>query len=124
MKNKYCADCQAECCSHYVPLENSLIEKFGHLIDRPILSKHQFLNEIKTVFETVDGKCVFLNSEYRCKIYEQRPWICREFGNPNTTSPFLKCSFMPGSMLQSNENFSLADMALRKRLFELEKVCR
>jgi Fe-S-cluster containining protein len=123
MKNKYCKNCQAECCSHYVPLESNIIERFGHLVEKPILSTRKFDND-KTIFETADSKCVFLNDKYRCNIYEHRPWICREFGNPNNTSYFLKCSYMPGSALRSNKNMTFQDYSVRRRLFELEKICR
>lgn len=42
--------------------------------------------------QTGQEQCVFLSSEYRCQIYEDRPKTCREFGKID--SPLMQCPFM------------------------------
>jgi Fe-S-cluster containining protein len=33
-----------------------------------------------TIAINYSGKCAFLNEEYRCDIYHERPDVCRKFG--------------------------------------------
>ena len=68
------------------------------------------------------GDCVFLNDNYTCKIYDQRPWICRTYpfylvfenGDPNLM--VSDCQGFGGS-INGNEALELA-MLLKKRLVE------
>lgn len=40
---------------------------------------------------TEDAKCCFLNQDLSCNIYEDRPKICRKFGDES--HPFMTCLF-------------------------------
>jgi Fe-S-cluster containining protein len=44
------------------------------------------------ISHTDDLYCVFLNSDLSCNIYDQRPLICRKFGDES--HPMMCCSFM------------------------------
>lgn len=60
-----------------------LVNRFRHKFQRPVVHEHPFeivegfflLTEI-----TKDGYCVFLTEDKLCAIYEDRPEICRKFG--------------------------------------------
>ena len=40
---------------------------------------------------TDDLSCIFLNENYKCKIYENRPFLCKMFGDPSQKNDLLKC---------------------------------
>ncbi|MFT5528635.1 MAG: Fe-S-cluster containining protein [Alteromonadaceae bacterium] len=67
-----CSSCQACCCR----LEVMIITDTG------VPEKHIAVDEwgSETMLRLDDGYCSALNREtYMCSIYENRPWICREF---------------------------------------------
>ncbi|TAA43702.1 YkgJ family cysteine cluster protein [Corallincola spongiicola] len=67
-----CANCQACCCR----LEVMLITDTG--VPAEHISVDQFGSE--TMLRLADGWCSALDREtLMCTIYDNRPWICREF---------------------------------------------
>lgn len=71
-KKVTCSDCQASCCrleviiisDTGVPEEHIAIDKWGG----------------ETMLRLEDGWCSALDREtFMCTIYENRPWVCREF---------------------------------------------
>ena len=72
-KNGKCQGC-GSCCSMDLPLTEKEVEKLKIKI-KPILPK------IKKNFESnkIDMRCPFLMSNKKCKIYLERPSICRVF---------------------------------------------
>lgn len=67
-----CANCQACCCR----LEVMIISDTG-VPDHHIAVDHW---GGETMLRLADGWCSALDRDtYRCTIYEQRPWVCREF---------------------------------------------
>lgn len=85
--SKCFAGCGAECCSN-VPLPNAIFEK--HKPVRPIIEMVPFGDNM-TVPKTESGRCPFLGMDLKCTIYEDRPFVCRKFGDE--TSPFMTCSW-------------------------------
>ncbi len=67
-----CANCQACCCSSEVMIvsETGVPDKFIHA--------DEYGNE--SMIRLEDGWCAALDRDtLLCTIYENRPWICREF---------------------------------------------
>jgi Fe-S-cluster containining protein len=67
-----CSSCQACCCR----LEVMIITDTG------VPERHIAVDEFgsETMLRLEDGYCSALNREnFMCTIYENRPWICREF---------------------------------------------
>lgn len=70
--NISCSNCQACCCR----LEVMIISDTG------VPDQHIAVDEWggETMLRLEDGLCSALDREmYKCSIYENRPWICREF---------------------------------------------
>ena len=67
-----CSNCQACCCR----LEVILISDTG--VPREHVKMDQWGGEVMARLE--DGYCSALDRKtFMCTIYEQRPWVCREF---------------------------------------------
>ncbi|PYF83999.1 MULTISPECIES: YkgJ family cysteine cluster protein [Marinomonas] len=67
-----CANCQACCCRMEVMI----------ISDTGVPDKHVSVDEWggETMLRLDDGWCSAVDREtYLCTIYENRPWICREF---------------------------------------------
>jgi Fe-S-cluster containining protein len=67
-----CANCQACCCS----LEVMIISDTG------VPHQHIHVDEFgsQTMLRLDDGRCSALDRDtLMCSIYENRPWVCREF---------------------------------------------
>jgi len=67
-----CSNCKACCCR----LEVMIISDTG--VPEEFILRDQYGSE--TMRRLDDGWCAALDREtYMCTIYENRPWICREF---------------------------------------------
>lgn len=69
MKNFKCKKC-GKCCSNFLPLTKEEIERMKRIKEKEnkrILEKDWY------------ATCPFLNSKNECDIYEQRPFICRQY---------------------------------------------
>jgi len=67
-----CANCQACCCR----LEVMLISDTG--VPKEYITTDQWGGEVMARLD--DGWCSALDrATLMCKIYENRPWVCREF---------------------------------------------
>lgn len=81
--------CKAACCG-FAPIPADLYERRKYLIQRKV-AMIQELPGKHVIAVDKNGVCAFLTCEYTCAIYDERPEICRRFGEPNETHPFLKC---------------------------------
>lgn len=82
--------CKAECCSDLTPIPH---KTFGDNKSKIINEPKEIIDDSSHyVIETESHKCVFLNKDYTCNIYENRPPICQKFGDES--HPFLICSWM------------------------------
>lgn len=78
--------CKAECCGVF-PISKELYEKNQHKIVR---KPHDVIDADGHVIPcTVDSYCIFLNEDLYCNIYEDRPSVCRQFGDES--HPMLCC---------------------------------
>ena len=104
--------CKAACCGPF-PIHNELWDRLKHKAVRPIVSIKRFITTVLTK-DFVEGKidaeqaehvfveteldlelkchrCPFLTYDYKCNIYEDRPFVCREFGSES--HPMMKCGY-------------------------------
>lgn len=78
--------CKAQCCG-VVPMPKELYEKHKDKINRV---PNEILNHEGNVIPiTADAYCPFLSDDLQCNIYDDRPEICRKFGDE--THPMLFC---------------------------------
>lgn len=68
-------ECKAVCCGA-VPLPEDLVNR--HNFVRPV--KELVKGEGIVIPITEDGYCPFLSSDLKCTVYDERPYICKEFG--------------------------------------------
>lgn len=71
-QDKNCSNCHASCCQFEVFI----------ITDTGVPEEHIHTDEFdtQTMLRLEDGWCSALNREtLQCSIYEQRPWLCREF---------------------------------------------
>lgn len=78
--------CQAQCCG-VVPIRKEIYEKHKDKVNRKPnkLMEH----EGNIIPLTEDFLCPFLDEDLSCKIYEDRPDVCRKFGDES--HPMLFC---------------------------------
>lgn len=96
--------CKAGCCK-ICPIEKEIfdrnrekiVEKTVHeiLIENPnpeiFDQRGEFVNSEYMVPITESTNCCFLNSDYTCNIYEDRPYVCKKFGDES--SLWMNCLF-------------------------------
>lgn len=82
-------ECQAMCCG-IISFPPEFVEKNKLLFQVKTDIKVVAAPPIGVKVQTPDGQCVFLDREtWKCVIYEDRPKICKEFGQ----SPKLLCPY-------------------------------
>lgn len=82
--------CKATCCG-VVPFGKEFIEKNKALITREVEETLDFYDGESVVLMTEGLVCAFLDDDYRCKIYDERPDVCKAFGDE--TDPLLTCPY-------------------------------
>ena len=69
--------CEAYCCGP-VPMTPAFIE--AHKVVRPIIKLIQ-LGDNLVIPETEDLRCPFLSADFKCTVYDDRPEVCKTFGD-------------------------------------------
>lgn len=82
--------CKGDCCG-IVPIPKQTWVKHRGKIQRPVLGVIKFAGDT-VIPETKDAVCPFLDSNYQCVIYNERPEVCAKFGDG--THPCLCCPFL------------------------------
>lgn len=84
MNNKNCVNC-SECCTYMLILTDIEYKNIMNLIKKDRNLKN-YINEklIKTnhdlqINQTFDFKCIFSDENKKCKIYDNRPYVCKWF---------------------------------------------
>ena len=72
--NGECSKC-GSCCSALLPLKKSEIDRLRRLIKKRHIKPHTQ----PLVVNVVDLTCPFLSDDNKCRIYDERPFICRIF---------------------------------------------
>ena len=81
--------CKAYCCGN-VPIKKESYYKHFFNQQRPVIEEKDLGDSIFP--KTSDGICAFLDNNYQCLIYDDRPQQCRDFGC--TDKPFMACPYM------------------------------
>lgn len=71
--------CKAECCS-VAPMEQQIFARNFHKLVIPVSETMPFAPGIILPI-TATNKCPFLNQDLSCNIYDDRPAVCRKFGD-------------------------------------------
>ena len=79
--------CHAGCCG-LVPIPMETYMKYREKAPRKEAITEPFFDG-NIVAVDADGVCVFLTNDYSCSIYDERPEVCRKFGEDN--HPLLQC---------------------------------
>lgn len=84
---KYHSCCQAHCCG-IVPIPIPIWQRNQHNLQQEVLEKHKVYatgqDEVRHTCVlpiTKNALCPFLKEDLSCAIYEDRPKICRQFGD-------------------------------------------
>lgn len=81
--------CGAQCCG-IVPIPK---ETYNNNLDKISRQPHEVLDHEDHVIPlTKDGHCPFLSEDLTCNIYEDRPSVCRKFGDES--HPMLFCPYL------------------------------
>ncbi|MCR4847382.1 MAG: YkgJ family cysteine cluster protein [Bacteroidales bacterium] len=73
--------CRA-CCCYNIPFMNGELERYKDKIVTPVLFTEPMGPAVVafTAYDPMLNKCPFLRDDYKCNIYENRPEVCRQFG--------------------------------------------
>jgi Fe-S-cluster containining protein len=74
-QNGECVSC-AECCSRMLPMTSDELARLKAMVAKENIKSNTF---IKIPQIGVDWTCPLLSQDKRCRIYENRPSICRSF---------------------------------------------
>lgn len=97
--------CHASCC-YSAPMPKGYFSAFKRKVITPWkrLVEHGIGNNGEKLYVAVvdedfhKNKYPFLRDDYKCNIYDKRPWICKAFGTPpkGCNSKFLQCGWLNG----------------------------
>jgi Fe-S-cluster containining protein len=121
INKELCSQCGAECCDVSTPFNMEDIKR--------IKKKYKkLLRGVKLVPTQADAyslqkrgnkQCVFLDKNKRCKIYEDRPQICRDFGD----KPWARCAYCGLSAIPTDPG-ELRELARVAQLKSFETMAR
>ena len=83
---KYHGQCGAHCCG-IVPIPLEIWEKNQNKIQKRVIDSHKAIGTKDNVQKTFvlpiteDYLCPFLQDDLQCAIYEDRPEVCRKYGD-------------------------------------------
>lgn len=90
--------CKASCCYNIVLPKGFMERHADKAVTEPIgrtsAPTHPEFGECEIVFTDIDfskNRCPFLRKDCKCNVYEDRPQICRMFGQED--HPLLKCQY-------------------------------
>lgn len=87
-----CFKCHSKCkavCCNVCPIEKEIYERN---LDKRLRSIEKLSSLGAHVIPiTSDGKCVFLKDDLTCNIYDDRPFLCKKFGDE--THLMMTCAY-------------------------------
>jgi len=90
---KYLKECKAKCCL-CCPLPEDLVrDNQDKIQEQPVdvWKAPSYKGVPQCLAPTPSLKCCFLKDDYTCAVYDERPEICRMFGDESNC--FLSCEF-------------------------------
>ena len=117
------ARCKGECCAN-VPLPARLFK--DHEAEKEItemIDIGEQLGEPYVVPVTADGRCPFMDDTFHCSIYEDRPIVCRKFGDESCT--FTTCSWQDkdGRIRSRQERRFLDRVFIERQKKTMRRLC-
>lgn len=103
-------ECKAACCGP-VPMDLKLIEKHKDKLNPG--SKLFKEGEMSIHFNPATFNCGFLNPNHKCSIYEDRPDLCKRFGDPKEENRILKCIYL-GQIGSQEQELSMNTLFKRR----------
>lgn len=102
--------CRAVCCKA-IALPRKIWEENQ---DKVITKPQEVVDFPDYIFPlTETGGCPFLKDDHHCNIYENRPDVCKEFGNESTI--YMSCPYLHKSgQVRSRQNFRYLQRQLEK----------
>lgn len=92
------AKCQAGCCSFRTPIPEKIWLRNQQHVQREIIHVEVDTHGVNGdgivethIIAVTDKQCAFLKEDLSCAIYDDRPWICKKFGDESCS--FMTCSF-------------------------------
>ena len=121
MNNSFkCLEKCGFCCS-FVFILKETYEKHKDKFQKPVKVVYQVGNEVGII--TFDRACAFLTDDKRCAIYEDRPEVCKQFGETKQIPcPYLKPNGNPRS--QADKKKILRAMKKQTKDFLRNKTLR
>lgn len=129
---KCLSNCKADCCHQPVPFEKSFVE--SHRPVRQIMIRKELGSHMVSVlafderyakrdekgkkYETV--VCPYLGFDDRCSVYDDRPEVCRKYGDES--SMMMVCSFQSADgRIRSRQERRHIERVLFKRQYDMIK---
>ena len=98
-------ECRAVCCSTIAFPRKIWEENQNKIVTKPVEVMDLPNDGVFPITES--GRCPFLMENYHCNIYENRPDVCREFGDESTI--FMSCPYLhKNGKERSRQNFFLS----------------
>jgi len=110
--------CKAHCCG-IVPIPKEIYNSNKDKIVRP---PHELIEDADCYIPlTADALCVFLDGDLNCNIYENRPDVCRKFGDES--HPMLFCPVLDkNGRERSRQNRRAVERQTSKYLSKLQVI--
>ena len=108
--------CKSGCCG-YVPIDKDLWERSQEKVQTVPEKVMDFDGAVLPFTKT--GKCPFLTPELSCAIYDERPEVCRLFGNEthiNLTCTYQKANGEARSFHERKKIEKKQDAIMKNRL--------
>jgi hypothetical protein len=112
------------CCCGILPFPKETWEKHKAKAQYAVKAVEEFGDEvgITPVDATLD--CVFLSKEKQCVIYEDRPEICREYGDEKCPCPYFDSKGVKRTRQDRRRVERQIDSTNRKAFRVMEQVAR
>ncbi len=110
--------CKACCCGP-VPIDKQVYADNQHKMNREPIDILDLDDSIIPI--TDSGYCVFLSDSLECGIYDQRPEVCRKFGDES--HPMLTCAYLKANgQERSRQNRRLIERKMGQQQQDI--LCR
>lgn len=111
--------CKADCCG-CVPINKTVFEANKDKFQRKIINLYEFGEDVLPI--TLDGSCVFVDENFDCLIYLQRPDVCRKYGWISSLfCPYISSEGILRSKKNSKEVHELIDYMVKNTLENINK---
>jgi len=113
-------NCKSDCCGPVI-MPKEIWERNKDKAQRPLKEFFE-LDKGACVPATEDLKCIFLNAEGKCAIYDDRPQVCKDYGIiPGLPCPWMKPNGHPWSPAKQRQVQRKIDHDVDNNLEQMHK---